>query len=418
MATDYGGWNTTTNRVFACHLASSEKLRVRAFVPESHPRRAELAKKIELLKDKNLPGESPVDLLHYSPGRLQHVDFLIMHCYGRDLERLAEEFCKIKKCKWIPVVHRDWGEFTKFFEETEVSFVGRESNHEDERQRQMEMCKKADLVVTIGPKVAEPFKNALQSYVISITPGVFSELNDVRRIRGDRETFNVLINAAYPYLPPFFYIRGCDIAVKAILSLQHLDQDMPYHLIFVMKSSHGVSELKQTLLQQGMQSNQFTVESTPDDAPENLAKFISDADVLILPSRVEGFGMSGIYAISAALPVRISGHSGVGTAVMKLPSGGKHVVDSDDPQVWAKKIKEVRTMGQEKAYLEAEKLRKEYMDEFSWEEQCNEIVEKMMMTNGKLVEKMTMKNGMQSVHVIRKSKSMQLQLPVIFFISC
>ena len=306
-----------------------------------------------------------------------------MHCNGRDQEEYAQEISETKKCKWCPVVHIDWVEFVKFFEKEGVSLAGRGTNHHEERQRQIDMCRNADLVITIGPKVAEPFKNALRPYgqetrVISVYPGRFSELNGVRRSHKNQETFNVLIYADYPYLLPYFTVKGCDIAVKAILSLQ----DMSYHLILVSKTSRGVSELKQTLLHQGMQSNQFNVETTPENAPEHLAKFISDADVLILPSRVEGFGMSAIYAISANLPVLVSGHSGIAMVLKQMPSGGKHVVDSDDPQVWAQKIKEVRKMGQENAYLEAEQLRKEYMDKFSWENQCNNLVEKMMMTNG------------------------------------
>ncbi|CAH3169148.1 unnamed protein product, partial [Porites lobata] len=237
VATDSGGWNTTTNRVLTSHLAKNKKLHVRAFISKNHPRRMELAENIELLEDQIFPGDSPIELLDYPSERLQNIDFLLMH----------------------------W--------------------------------------------------------------------------------------------------------------------QTSYHLTFVMKSSHSVSGLEQTLVREGMEANQFTVKSVRDDSPENLAEFITDADVLILPSRVEGFGMGGIYAISADLPVLVSGHSGVGTALKKLPSGGIHVVDSDDPKIWGQKIKEVRTIGQEIAYKRAIQLRKEYEEEYGWDDQCTKLVEKMMMKN-------------------------------------
>ena len=89
----------------------------------------------------------------------------------------------------------------------------------------------------------------------------------------------------------------------------------------------------------GMQLNQLTVKSIANDSPESFASVTAELDLLVLPSRVEGFGMSGLYAISAHFPVLVSGNLGLGMALKKLPSGGKHVVDSEDPQVWAEKDK-------------------------------------------------------------------------------
>ena len=384
IASDYGGWNITCNRVLARHLSSNRALRVRTFVPKDHPRRAEIAENVEILENENLPGYSPIELLDYSHEELQHFDFLIMHCYGRDLEKQAEKICRTKKCKWIPVVHRDWVELTRFFEVAGVSLAGRANNHHEECQRQIELCKNADFVVTIGPKVAEPFLNALQPYgkdlnVVSITPGIFSELHPDNRVSENQDTFNLLIVTDYPYLSSYFRVKGCDIAVKALLLLQ----DISYHLMVIMKSSYGVSELTQTLLSEGIQQNQFTVKTTNGDDPVQMAQFLNEADLLLLPSRVESFGMSGIYAISAGLPVLISVYSGLSVALRKLPSGGKQVVDSDDPQVWAQKIKEIRAKGRESTSFETRQLREEYMQKYSWEDQCNKLVEKMMMGNGR-----------------------------------
>ena len=385
VATEAPGWNTTVNRVLATHLARDRRLRLRAFVPEYTWKSNELIQtlNVELLEDENFRGISPVELLDYPSESLENVDFLVMHSYNNDLAKQAEKICSHKKCKWVHVIHTNWPEFVKFCKEVEgavVSFVGHEIEHQDEYQKQEEVLTKVDLVVTVGPRVANYCRTTLKSCgkdtnVISIIPGIFPELIGVHQIHEDQKRFNVLINADRN---EFFNHKGCDITARAISSLR----DMSYHLTAVVESRGDESELRQHLIDEGMDSSQLTVVSF-FHVPENWVDCISKADVLIMPSRVEGFGMSGVYAISADLPVLISGDSGLSMALKTLPSGHRHVVDSEDPQVWANKIKEVRGKGQQAAALEAKKLRKEYMNAFSWEDQCSKLVDVMMIKHGK-----------------------------------
>ena len=385
VATEAPGWNTPVNRVLATHLARDPRLRLKAFMPEYTWKRKELIQtlNVELLEDENFRGISPVELLDYPSESLQNVDFLVMHSYNNVLAKQAEKICNHKKCKWVHVTHINWPEFLKFCKEVEgavVSFVGHEIEHQDEYLKQKEVLTKADLVVTVGTRVANYCRTTLKSCskdtnVISIIPGIFPELTGVHRIHEDQKRFNILINADRNEL---FKHKGCDITARAISSLQ----DVSYHLTAVVDSIGSESELRQHLIDEGMDSSQLTVVSF-FYVPENWVNFISKADVLIMPSRVEGFGMSGVYAISADLPVLISGDSGLGMVLKKLSSGQRHVVDSEDPQVWADKIKEVREKGQQAAALEAKILRKEYMDAFSWEDQCSKLVDVMMIKHGK-----------------------------------
>ena len=384
VATGARGWNTTVNRVLATHLARDPRLRLRAFVPESwKSNELKQTLNVELLEDENFAGVSPVELLDYPSESLQNVDFLVMHSYDNDLAKQAEKICSHKKCKWVHVIHTNWPEFVKFFKELEgaiVSFRGHEIEHQDEYQKQKEVLEKADLVLAVGPRVTSFCRATLKSCskdtkVISIIPGIFPELIDVHQIHEDQKRFNVLI---YVNRSEFFKQKGCDITARAISSLQ----DKSYHLTAVVLSRTSESEVRQHLTDEGMDSSRLTVVSF-FHAPENWVNVISKADVLITPSRVEGFSMSGVYAISADLPVLISGDSGLGMVLKKLSSGQRHVVDSEDPQVWADKIKEVREKGQKAAALEAKILRKEYMNAFSWEDQCSKLVDVMMIKHGK-----------------------------------
>lgn len=84
--------------------------------------------------------------------------------------------------------------------------------------------------------------------------------------------------------------------------------------------------------------------------------------------------MSGLRAISADLPLLVSRSCGLGIALKSLPSGRNHVVDSDEPKIWADKIKEVREKGFKTCHVHAEQLRSEYTTRFLWKEQVDRLL--------------------------------------------
>ena len=45
---------------------------------------------------------------------------------------------------------------------------------------------------------------------------------------------------------------------------------------------------------------------------EKLAEQFYEADLVIMPSRTEGFGLAALEALSAGLPVLVNGNSGLG----------------------------------------------------------------------------------------------------------
>ena len=100
-------------------------------------------------------------------------------------------------------------------------------------------------------------------------------------------------------------------------------------------------------------------------------------DIAILPSKTEGFGLSALEAISAGLPVLVSGNSGIAEALRKVPNGSQCIVDSEDPADWARAIKAVRNKKRFVRLAEAKSLRENYLQQFSWETPCDFLVEKM-----------------------------------------
>ncbi len=381
MATGWLGWNTTTNRLLALALARDERLRFRGIVPKDIAGRKELESEIELLEVENIHGDSLpesstwIHYLDFLPDSL-HIDYFIMRSYTPEQDKQAEKICQAKKCKWVHVARTVWGDRKKFFEESGIVTL----------RNQVELGTNADLVVTIGPKVAEAYKDALRSCgkevnVICLTPPIFPEFNGVHQILDHQDkVFVILIDTGYPSIN--FNAKGCDIAIKAIASLQ----DMSYRLLFAVRRDSDTSDLTKTVLSEKIKipQKQFTVKHVPD-ITERWVKFLTDVhvDVVIMPSRIQGFGYSGLYAISANKPVLVNKHSGLAMALKTLPSGANHVVESDDPQIWAESISAVRAKDPATRVREAEQLKNEYKDKFNWEDQCNILVERMITKHGK-----------------------------------
>ena len=203
-----------------------------------------------------------------------------------------------------------------------------------------------------------------------IMPSIFTEFLNVQQARDERRTFCVLVTESGD--SGDFDVKGYDIAVKAIANLK----DKSYQLKFASKQRGKEDELADKLLQCGIGRNQLIICSF-DENRETLANLLSAVDIAILPSKAEGFGLSALEAISAGLPVLVSGNSGIAEALREVPNGSQCIVDSEDPADWARAIKAVRYKESNVRLAEARILRENYLQQFSWEKPCNSLVEKM-----------------------------------------
>ena len=95
-----------------------------------------------------------------------------------------------------------------------------------------------------------------------------------------------------------------------------------------------------------------------------------------MPSKSEGFGLVALEALSAGLPILVGSRSGFAKALESIPHGHSCIVYSDDPAKWAEAIEAVRVR-QEMRLKEINSLNKSYDKMYSWEEQCEALVERM-----------------------------------------
>ena len=322
---------------------------------------------VKLIEADKTPGVEPVLWLS-SPPRNHIMDCIIGH--GVHLGQLIPLIKKnpyYSYCKWIQVVHSA---------PEEDGIYKNISEGEQMQKAEIQLCKMADQVITIGPKLAKAYKRYLcpvnqEENIFDLTPSVFSEFLEVEQAAEERRTFCILVIGSGDSCEDF-NVKGYDIAAKAIAELK----DESYILKFVCPAGGKGEIVAEKLLNHGIRRNQLIVRSF-DDSREVLADLFCEVDLAIMPSRTEGFGITALQALSAGLPVLVSGNSGLGEALKEVPFGPQSVVDSENPKDWAREIKRVCQKDREVRLLESRSLRKKYMKKYSWEEPCKSLVIKM-----------------------------------------
>ena len=368
---------STINRELAIQLAKQPNVDVSVCLPNCSEADRNSAKShnVKLIEADRVPGFEPVLCLSFPP-RDHTMDCVIGH--GVHLGRLIPLIKKnpnYSHCKWIQVVHSA---------PEEDGMYKNISEGQKMQETEIQLCKMADQVITIGPKLAEAYKCYLcpvkqEEKVFDLTPSIFSEFLAVEQATEERQMFHILVIGSGDSCEDFI-VKGYDVAAKAIAELK----DESYKLNFVCTAKRKDILVKE-LPQHCLNRNQFNIRSC-DDGRKVLADLFCEVDLAIMPSRTEGFGITALEALSAGLPVLVSGNSGLGEALKKVPLGSQSVVDSEDPKDWAKEIKRVRDKEREVRLSESRFLREKYLEKYSWEEPCKSLVIKMKnLVFGKLI---------------------------------
>ena len=365
------GGLSTINRYLAIQLGGHSKVEVTLLVPPSscseEEKRLAQSHSVAIREVQSRTGYSdPLDWLITPPKDLE-IDVVVGH--GQKLGKQAQFITESHGCKWIQVVHTSPEDLGMHKDYPEAISKG-----EEKKETEVELCKQADAVVAIGPKLKETFSAYLSSCgkqedIIELTPGIFSEFSTIEDAV-DNKNFRVLIFGRSDRED--LEIKGYDIASKAIAELS----DPTYRLIFVGAPDGKQEEIKEYLLRNGIPDDQLTVRKFVQ-SKEQLEELFREVDLCIMLSRVEGFGLTALEALSAGLPILVSGYSGFGEALCTVPSGKKVVVKSKEPKVWAKEIAGVRQKERRQRLREIRQIRRSYEEMYGWEKQCEILVKKM-----------------------------------------
>ena len=371
LASEWGSSNggiSTVNRELAIQLAKSPEVEITFFLPKCSQEDTKIAleHKVKIVEATPLPGFEKLNWLCFPPEDL-HIDIIVGH--GVKLGKQAQVIKNSKNCKWLQVVHTDPEELGMF-----KSHSNPISKGEEKHKTEVELCKMADRVVGVGPKLSEAFRSYLRGCnkdgnVFDFTPGVFEEFKAVRQAPNQRQQRSVLVFGSGDV--DDFELKGFDIAGKAIAALQDT------RLMFVGAPDGKHEEIAKRLIECGVPASRLRVRGFAQDR-ESLKRLFQEVDLAVMPSRTEGFGLTGLEAMSAGLPVLVSRNSGFGEALRSAAFGSSFVIDSEDPAVWTVAIQNILSKDRECRLEEAVTLRDSYGRKYNWTKQIKELVDRMI----------------------------------------
>ena len=392
LASEWGsskGELSTINRELAIQLAKFSGVEVTFFLPicSEEDKKAAASHGISILKAVRQPGYNELEGLSFPPENLW-IDVVVGH--GVKLGRQAQVICKSHKCRWIQVVHTDLQELAMF--KCYKNPISR-----GEENIEIELCQRADFVVGVGPKLAKALRSCLSfckrhQDVFEFTPGILNDFSSVHKYHYEREQYSVLVFGCGDLED--FELNGFDIAAKSVAAMSDTV------LIFVGAPHGKHEEIVKRFLDLGFPKRRLHVRGCMNNQ-ESLKWLFCEVDLVLMPSRTEGFGLIGLAALSAGLPVIVSKNSGFGEALCSVRFGSSLVIDAEDPSVWRKAIKSMWNKDRKSRLDEVKVVQDLYAKRYSWSEQCKHLIEKMV----KLVD------GMNYINlVIGTLKHFQLSL--------
>ncbi|CAH3181517.1 unnamed protein product, partial [Porites lobata] len=309
------GGLSTINRELAIHLSQQSAVKVSLLVPEGACNNEEKNEAhnygITIVETKRRAAFDRLDWLSFPPH--EHLmDIVVGHGVklGRQIQVIRDS-ARFPNCKWVQVVHTAPEDLSRCKCYTDPISKG-ETKHESE----VELCKLADLVVPVGPRLKEAYAS---------------------------------------------YLQRCKT-----------DQDILRRMV---TPEGKQEEVREKLLQRGIAEAQLTVRKFIQSR-DRLKDLLCEADLAIMPSKSEGFGLVALEALSASLPIIVGSKSGIAKALEHVPIGHSCVVNSDDPAEWGKAIEDVRDRHRMRLE-EIRTLRASYGEMYNWKEQCEELVKKM-----------------------------------------
>ena len=368
LASEWGstkGGLSTINRELAIQLAKFSYVKVTFFLPKcsDEDKKAAASHGISILEAARRPGFNELDRLSFPPENLK-IDVVVGH--GVKLGRQAQVIRNSHKCKWVLIVHTDSEELGMY-----KCYEKPISTGEEKHDVEVELCQMADFVVAIGPKLTKAFRRYLswpKKEVFQFTPGVFADFSSVQQDPVERKPYSVLVFGRGD--AEDFKLKGFDIAARSVAALS----DTLLYFVGVPDRKH--EEIAKCFVDLGIPKHRQKVRSYLDSR-EDLKKLFFEVDLVLMPSRTDGFGLTGLEALSAGLPVIVSKNSGFGEALGSVRFGNSFVIDSEDPSAWTEAIKDMWDRGRKLQLDEVKDVRDYYDKEYSWSKQCKHLIEEM-----------------------------------------
>ncbi len=181
------------------------------------------------------------------------------------------------------------------------------------------------------------FYHADPSRIEIVPPGVDHAFFSPGDKRGARQALGLGDHPVLVFVGRIQLLKGVDVAVGALAALQRPDA-----VLIVIGGASGaegdaeVQRLHALVDDLGVRDQVRFIDAQPHHA---LSTYYRAADVCLVPSRAESFGLVALEAAACGVPVVAAAVGGLRTLVEHGETG--FLIDSRDPQVYAKHIEAV-----------------------------------------------------------------------------
>lgn len=253
------------------------------------------------------------------------------------------------------------------------------SRKADERTKfERNLAAQADLVVGVGPRLTTWITDELvtglghETTIFRLDPG----LNDISPVtRKPTGIHCLLLGRAEDWK-----LKGFDLALRALQTWP----EQPPELVIRGVPRGSAAEFAEWVRSVAPRVNVRPFDYAEDE--ETIEIDIRKASIVLMPSREEGFGLVGLEAISAAVPVLVSGRSGLGEVLLErgTESAKRAVVqtfsadDDADIAAWQRAIGGV-LRNRDAAYADAKCLREELTSVFDWNSAAEKLISEVRM---------------------------------------
>ena len=353
---------STFMRQMAIELSRLENVEIGILIPSASPEDKEDAQKynIKVFESEKILGFEPIFCLQFPPQGFS-TDFIIGQ--GNELVHVGQALKNELSCKWVYLVLENSVKISLF---TKVPPTM--SSMAELFEIESNLCKKADMVITVGSKLNNTLSSILhqckEDHIFNLIPGIFDELFGEQKQCRNSRTFEILV-----------FVRGNTEGLRvAAEAVAHLNKYEPSYILKVGVPEGEQEKLALRLQGFGISRSQLIVRSLSNER-RKLAQLFSEVDLVLMPSAgTEAFGLTALEALSAGVPILITHNSGLAKALEEVPFGHRCIVHQEAD--WAEKIKQARK-NLETGLYEASMLRDNYKERYSWWDQCAAFVKKL-----------------------------------------
>ncbi|XXY55232.1 glycosyltransferase family 4 protein [Sorangium sp. So ce269] len=285
---------------------------------------------------------------------------------ARILARLAFPGSRV-----IHFVHTEPGHIEWFKGDTIPEDASRKADERTEYE--LDLARQADLVVGVGPVLTRWIADELLTGALSDVPihRLDPGLTDVLPVSRRPESVHCLLLGRAEDRR----LKGIDIALRALQEWTERPPDLVIRGVPAGAAGEFTSWIQSLAPRVYVRPFGYTGEE------ERLAADFRKASVVLMPSRREGFGLVGLEAISAGVPVLVSDRSGLGELLHEHGTSTARraivetsgVDDEADVGAWRRAIDGV-LRNRDAAYADAARLREEVASSLDWRTAVDKLI--------------------------------------------